>query len=199
VSKTIGRNERCPCGSGKKFKKCHGAPASPSPPLHSADAIGQKLKEIEVSEIRRQRLQGLGRPIISDVLGDLRVVAVGSRLYWSAPGKWKTFHDFLISYLRRILGGEWAEKELRAAARVRHPLLNWYEQLSKLLTKTVVKSGEIGAAPATGAASAFLFLAYDLYLIAHNVSDESFHARLFKRLKSKDHFLPAGLTPKKWT
>ncbi|MBM1816463.1 SEC-C metal-binding domain-containing protein [Pseudosulfitobacter pseudonitzschiae] len=20
----IGRNERCPCGSGKKFKKCHG-------------------------------------------------------------------------------------------------------------------------------------------------------------------------------
>lgn len=22
----IGRNEPCPCGSGKKFKKCHGAP-----------------------------------------------------------------------------------------------------------------------------------------------------------------------------
>ncbi|MGD0579983.1 MAG: SEC-C metal-binding domain-containing protein [Bryobacteraceae bacterium] len=21
-----GRNEPCPCGSGKKFKKCHGAP-----------------------------------------------------------------------------------------------------------------------------------------------------------------------------
>jgi hypothetical protein len=24
-SRKIGRNERCPCGSGKKFKKCHGA------------------------------------------------------------------------------------------------------------------------------------------------------------------------------
>jgi uncharacterized protein YecA (UPF0149 family) len=23
----IGRNEPCPCGSGKKFKKCHGEPA----------------------------------------------------------------------------------------------------------------------------------------------------------------------------
>jgi preprotein translocase subunit SecA len=23
--KKIGRNEPCPCGSGKKFKKCHGA------------------------------------------------------------------------------------------------------------------------------------------------------------------------------
>ncbi|MCA8978712.1 MAG: SEC-C domain-containing protein, partial [Planctomycetes bacterium] len=22
---TIGRNDACPCGSGKKFKKCHGA------------------------------------------------------------------------------------------------------------------------------------------------------------------------------
>lgn len=22
--KTIGRNDPCPCGSGKKFKKCHG-------------------------------------------------------------------------------------------------------------------------------------------------------------------------------
>jgi uncharacterized protein YecA (UPF0149 family) len=23
--KTVGRNDECPCGSGKKFKKCHGA------------------------------------------------------------------------------------------------------------------------------------------------------------------------------
>ena len=23
----VGRNERCPCGSGKKYKKCHGAAA----------------------------------------------------------------------------------------------------------------------------------------------------------------------------
>jgi len=25
-SKKIGRNESCPCGSGKKWKKCHGSP-----------------------------------------------------------------------------------------------------------------------------------------------------------------------------
>jgi preprotein translocase subunit SecA len=24
---TVGRNDPCPCGSGKKFKKCHGAGA----------------------------------------------------------------------------------------------------------------------------------------------------------------------------
>ena len=26
----VGRNEACPCGSGKKFKQCHGAPGGPS-------------------------------------------------------------------------------------------------------------------------------------------------------------------------
>jgi preprotein translocase subunit SecA len=26
----VGRNEECPCGSGKKFKKCHGAPGGPT-------------------------------------------------------------------------------------------------------------------------------------------------------------------------
>jgi len=25
TGKTPGRNDPCPCGSGKKFKKCHGA------------------------------------------------------------------------------------------------------------------------------------------------------------------------------
>ena len=31
----IGRNDPCPCGSGKKYKKCHGAPNAPA-------AAGQK-------------------------------------------------------------------------------------------------------------------------------------------------------------
>lgn len=28
----VGRNDRCPCGSGKKFKKCHAAPPKPPAP-----------------------------------------------------------------------------------------------------------------------------------------------------------------------
>src|SRR5277367_1641707 len=28
-SKSVGRNEPCPCGSGKKYKRCHGADAEP--------------------------------------------------------------------------------------------------------------------------------------------------------------------------
>src|SRR6185437_11360502 len=29
VERTIGRNEPCPCGSGKKYKRCHGVDAAP--------------------------------------------------------------------------------------------------------------------------------------------------------------------------
>ena len=29
----VGRNEACPCGSGKKFKKCHGATGTSDPPF----------------------------------------------------------------------------------------------------------------------------------------------------------------------
>ena len=30
----VGRNAECPCGSGKKYKKCHGAPGGPDRPHH---------------------------------------------------------------------------------------------------------------------------------------------------------------------
>jgi preprotein translocase subunit SecA len=26
----VGRNALCPCGSGKKYKRCHGAPGGPT-------------------------------------------------------------------------------------------------------------------------------------------------------------------------
>jgi preprotein translocase subunit SecA len=29
VEKKVGRNDPCPCGSGKKYKLCHGRPGSP--------------------------------------------------------------------------------------------------------------------------------------------------------------------------
>jgi hypothetical protein len=40
----IGRNDPCPCGSGKKYKKCHGA-AGPGPagaPVAGQAAAGAK-------------------------------------------------------------------------------------------------------------------------------------------------------------
>ncbi len=37
----IGRNDPCPCGSGKKYKKCHGAPVPPAGGGQKADSSGK--------------------------------------------------------------------------------------------------------------------------------------------------------------
>jgi hypothetical protein len=69
----IGRNDPCPCGSGKKFKKCHINPRFDLPFLIQQARIEKHLKEEgkrfleqqQAKEIQRQTQQGLGRPIIS--------------------------------------------------------------------------------------------------------------------------------------
>src|SRR5262245_54448454 len=91
--KKVGRNEPCPCGSGKKFKKCHGKTATEPAREPDPDAIRRKLAEMEALQRQREQQQGLGRPIISNLFHGYRVVAVGGQLYYSK--KWKTFHDFL--------------------------------------------------------------------------------------------------------
>jgi hypothetical protein len=38
VARNVGRNEPCPCGSGKKFKRCHGVDAAPKLSLPNLNA-----------------------------------------------------------------------------------------------------------------------------------------------------------------
>jgi hypothetical protein len=58
VPKTA-RNRPCPCGSGKKFKKCHGAVGQIEPGLHSA--LIQHVQAAQALEQQREKQQGLGR------------------------------------------------------------------------------------------------------------------------------------------
>jgi hypothetical protein len=114
----IGRNEPCPCGSGKKFKKCHNNPRFELPFLIQQARIEKQLEEEgkrlleqhKGKEIQRQAQQGLGRPIISMEFKGYRFVAVGSNLHY---GKWKTFPDFLGDYIKKTLGEAWGNEELK--------------------------------------------------------------------------------------
>src|SRR5450759_3299489 len=121
----IGRNEKCPCGSGKKYKHCHG----------SATHLGQRYVEMahiqsraEAAQVQRQRQQGFGKPIISTVTNSgQRLVAVNNRLMHSKG--WKTFHDFLCEYIKMALDPQWGNAELAKPAEDRHPILNWYQMV----------------------------------------------------------------------
>lgn len=191
-SPEIGRNDLCPCGSGLKFKRCHYNPRFELPFLLQQAKIEKGieeearrlLEERKAQEFQRQQQQGLGRAIISVEHQGYRFVAVGSRLLYSKT--WKTFTDFLGDYIKTTLGGEWGNAELKKPLEKRHPFLQWYHHICLLQQKNIQKPGEIYSAPVTGAVSAYYGLAYNLYLIAHNVHD--IETRLIERLKNPENF-----------
>lgn len=190
----IGRNEPCPCGSGKKYKKCHGIVvpqrALITPP--SDEEFKKITEKLKTKEAQRVQQQGLGRPIISTMFKGYRFVAVGSRFYHSKG--WKTFHDFLFYYLKAVVGMDWGNAELKKTFDERHPVIQWYDYVCREQKKFIKQAGEVANSIMTGAVFAYLTLAYNLYLIAHNthlVHGEGLHARLVERLKNKESFYPA--------
>lgn len=183
----IGRNDSCPCGSGKKYKRCHGAQSNVPPlrrtPKELEDAGGLLLERAKAAEKQREQQQGFGRSIISTELNGTRFVAVGKRLMWS--NNWKTVPDFLGDYIRSTLTPEWGNAELAKPLEQRHPILVWYDHVCRLQKETITVPGKVAAAPMTGAADAWFRLAYDLYSLEHNAELQQ---KLLRRLKDPDMF-----------
>ena len=185
-----GRNEPCHCGSGKKYKKCHlqqdqkqerakqARRNGPSP----AD-IAAMMRQHEAQEEIRHVQQGLGKPIISNKLKDHRIVAVGNTVHWSKS--WKTFPDFLNDYIKKALGSEWGNAEIKKPLAERHPIMQWYDAYVRYQQETIKDKGQVTSAKVTGVVACYLGLAYSLYLVAHNVE---LQARLVKRLLKPTQF-----------
>lgn len=185
----VGRNAPCPCGSGKKFKKCHGgvtAQSSSKPPTPDPEALKTKLEQIAAFQKQRQQQQGFGKSIVSTVFQGYRIVAVGSKLFHSKT--WKTFHDFLYDYIKMLLGSDWGNAELKKSREERHPILNWYHDATVYMNAFIKERGKVHDAPATGVVSAYLGLAYDLYSLEHNAKVQSI---LLNRLKNRKQFYGA--------
>lgn len=183
----ISRNQPCPCGSGKKFKRCHG-----SEQLREIRALVQAgFKKVEAEQLQRTRQQGKGNPIVSTEFGDRRLVAVGSNL---VSGRWKTFPDFLHGHIKTTLGEDWGNAEMAKPDEERHPIIRWYQQLCYLQEKHSTGAGEISSMPTVGVAAAYLGLAYDLYLLDHNTEstpNAPARDRLIHRLRHPDQFVGA--------
>jgi hypothetical protein len=183
----IGRNDPCPCGSGMKYKKCHGD-------LRVTERLAKVMAAIPTMNARhmahehqRKQQQGLGRPIIATTLSSgHQVVAVKNRLFYSS--KWKTFHDFLIDYLKDAVGTEWGNTELKKPLDERHPILIWHHKLCEQQRISITEPGQVVGAQMTGAVSAYLNLAYDLYALEHNAE---LRAKLIARLHNNEHFAGA--------
>lgn len=152
-------------------------------PANNDPKLASRIKEIEAYNHQRQKQQGLGRPIISTTFKGHRIIAVGNSVYWSK--RWFTFHDFLLEYIRLVLGKEWGALEEKKKYEDRHPLVQWWSLVCKYKNEMIKENGKIVASPMTGAVAAYLGLSYNLYLIAHNAEVQS---RLLKRIKNAEQF-----------
>lgn len=170
----IGRNDKCPCNSGKKYKLCH-------------MIKNEKLTiEKEIASIfQKTKQQGYGIPITAKKNKDVTEITVGGKKY---KGKWKTFHDFLFQYLQIIFGADWGNLEIKKPEHEKHPLIKIYQKSCEHQKKFVKMPGKINSAPFNGADSVYLWLSYNLYLIAHN---SELQDRLIDRLKHPDQFAGA--------
>jgi len=187
----IGRNQICPlCNSGKKYKKCCGNPLlkeKKAPIALSTNDISpyikKELERYKAKELIREQQQGLGKPIIATKFKDQQVVAVGNKIYFSPS--WKTFPDFLSGYLKRTMGEDWGNAEIQKKFADRHPLLQWYDHYCKLQQKYLDEPGKIKSMPPTGVVYCYLGVAYNLYLLEHNVELQQ---RYIQRLKDINNF-----------
>lgn len=183
----IGRNQPCPCSSGVKFKRCHGAPNREQDNLRRSNTIPpEAMRELvrrQALETRRRQQQGMGRPIISGTLQDHRLVAVGNRLY--ASNKVQTFHDFLRDYIPKVFGTEWVRAERERSAELQHPVMRWALQSFDDYRRTAVEVDGFLSAPVNGAMHSLLGLSYNLYLTAHNIALQE---ALIDRLKHRETF-----------
>ena len=186
-----GRNELCPCGSGKKFKKCclnaakPGVRRAPMPERdHAFLAQAQvMLRQHQAAENVRQQQQGHGNPIVSwtDDAHGFRFVAVNATLHWA--NNWVIFPDFLDYFMKETFGREWGESEREKG---QHPLFCW-------LQKTQAYGGHKPGEPKVktivmmGFMACWLHLAYALYLIAHH---DEIPEPLLKRLRTPVNFMP---------
>lgn len=185
----IGRNAVCPCGSRRKYKKCCGDPLKEQrsggvrrrgtlPP-----EIELALKRHEAQELIRTQQQGLGKPIIAVKLGQHQAVGVGNTIYYSK--NWKFFSDFLSYYIKKVLGGDWGNAEIAKPVEERHPIMQWYDSYCHFQRKHDQSTDGTYAADATGVVYCYLGLAYNLYLLKHNVDLQE---RFVARIKNRQQF-----------
>ena len=176
----IGRNDPCPCGSNKKYKRCHGFSGQP---LILTEEAKYAIKRARAAQVQRERQQGFGKPIISAEAFGRRFVAVKSRLFHSKG--WLTFHDFLGDYIKMAMGVEWGQAELAKSLDQRHPILVWHHFRAEQLNRGSKEPGKVHSMPMTGAIAAYLRLAYDLYALDHNAELQE---KLVNRLRNIDNF-----------
>ncbi len=126
---------------------------------------------------------GQGKSIISAKLQGQQFIAVGNKLMYSH--KWRTFPDFLFSYIKTALEADWWRDETLKPPELRHEILKWSAHVRRLQTLQVRGEDGLFAMVPDGTTRAYLLLANDLYSLRHNLQLQK---SVTRRLKHPDQF-----------
>lgn len=206
----VGRNDPCPCGNGKKYKKCHGSPhlgaASPTSP----PALGyqppkppfsfRELMPHEITpELRRMQAEGQNprvnrdfarqfgqvRPPISVEHQGHKFVVAGNKLVYQPKEKAQFFTDILLTFVQNTFGRDWFEAEFAKPRGTRHPVLEArYKAMSYMNAQPRDAQG-VYKVQMTGPMLGYFTFAYDLFTVQDNGRLDE---RLIERLKNCEQF-----------
>jgi hypothetical protein len=146
------------------------------------EVVAEMRKRIAEDAAHGRRFGHVRPPITVKHQGH-RLVAVGSRVYFDQ--NWNTFVDFLVFYLEDVMSREWWIEQSARPTPEQHPLIHWHAHMVKLSAALPREpNGLIFAAP-DGLMSAYLLLAYDLYVLRNNGKLQS---EVVQRLRHRDQF-----------
>jgi len=145
--------------------------------------IPKKIQKRTQERAVLEQSYGKTRPIIHADFDENKFVAVGSQLFYSKD--WKTFPDFLLDYIKSVLGSDWGNSELKKPYEERHQVLKWYDGMCRFQKSQLKNKEGIFKAVPNGPFAAYLFLAYDLYILRHHTTLQN---EIVDRLKNSDQF-----------
>ena len=204
----VGRNDPCPCGSGKKYKKCHGNPllpvasggsttGQPSPKAPFSfrelrpDEITPELKSLQAEAINSRANPafthqfGQVRPPISADYFGYKFVVAGNKVLYQPKEKAQFFTDILLTFVTNTFGKEWFDAEVAKPRGTRHPAFEARYRAMSYMNAQPHDAQGVYKATMTGPMMAYITFAYDLFTVQDN---GRLDARLIERLKNCDQF-----------
>lgn len=175
----LGRNQPCPCGSGRKYKKCHGGASRPVIDTDTLLAMQQHVRRMRQWEGRFGRVA----PPSSALVGDRRVMILNGGLV-AFPAR-STFHDFLANYVVQRIGQAWFDGEAEKPFSARHPIAQWYEKAEQFHRRHLQGSSGPYQVEMEGVVGHYLTLAHDVFALDNSGLLQD---RMVKRLLNSGNF-----------
>jgi hypothetical protein len=143
--------------------------------------IQNRIRQQEIKEKAFLEKYGYIRKIVHCNTEDYKLVGVGKTLL---PDKqWKTFPDFLMDYLKNVLGKEWWESSICKTKSELHPIIYWHQKMNEFQCAQKKNENGLFETRPNSAMLAYILLAYDLYTIAHNFELQETVIRRLKNIQ----------------